>query len=95
MAITLNDINFARVSKLGTGQSVAMVRKSGMSESNMNSLISQTSDSATIADALGVVNALEIDWNGAELGNTYDGISRINTTGELIKVLQMQFHSLV
>ena len=35
-----------------------------------------------------IINAVEIDWNGAELGNTYDGISRINTTGDLIKVLQ-------
>jgi hypothetical protein len=35
-----------------------------------------------------IVNAVEIDWNGAELGSTYDGISRINTTGELIKVIQ-------
>ena len=35
-----------------------------------------------------IINAVEIDWNGAELGNTYDRISRINTTGELIKVVQ-------
>ena len=93
MAITLNNINFARVSKLGTGQSVAMIRKSGMSESAMSSIIGQSSDSATIADALGVVNALEIDWNGAQLSlpeelNLGTTIT-INTTGQLLAAIKV------
>lgn len=83
MAITLNNINFARVSKLGTGTSIPFVRKSGMSESAMSTIISQSSDSATIADALGVINALEIDWNGATLDSTV-----INTTGDLLNYIK-------
>ena len=34
------------------------------------------------------VNALEIDWNGAELVNSDNSISRINTTSDLIKIIK-------
>lgn len=89
MAITLNNINFTRVSKLGTGTSLPFIRKSGMSETAMNTIIDQSSDSATTADALGVVNAVEIDWNGAELGTINDiNLGTINTTGDLLNAIK-------
>jgi len=65
MSIRLNDINFTRISNLGTGTSIPLVRKSGMTESNISTIVTNVSDSAELADAIGVVPALEIDWNGA------------------------------
>ena len=89
MAITLNNINFTRVSKLGVGSPITMVRKAGMSETAMNTIIGQSSDSATTADALGVVNAVEIDWNGAELGTINDiNLGTIYTTGDLLNAIK-------
>ena len=34
-------------------------------------------------DIVHLINAVEIDWNGADLGNSY----QINTTGELLSYL--------
>ena len=80
MAITLNNIEFNRTSNIGTGTAIALVRKTDMTESVMNNFISNISDSAQLASALGAVNALNIDWNGAQL----DSQTTINTTGELL-----------
>ena len=86
MAITLNNINFTRTSTLGTGADIELVRKSGMVESLMNDMASNISDSAELASAIGAVQGLEIDWNGAQIelnGTLYT----INTTGELISLI--------
>lgn len=88
MAITLNNIDFSRTTNLGTGTSIPLVRKSGMSESVMNTMISQITDSSQLASAIGAVNALNIDWNGAQVKLGSDTAARtINTTGDLLKAI--------
>lgn len=60
-----------------------------MTESNMSTLVSNVSDSAELANAIGVVSALEIDWNGAQVSLKNDLEPRtINTTGDLLKAVQ-------
>ena len=94
MAITLNNINFIRTSNLGSGTSIPVVRKSGMTESNMSNMISQISDSGELASALGAVHALEIDWNGAQWeSESPSEPTVINTTGDLIKTINNSLYS--
>ena len=80
--ITQNGIHFNVQNNLLTGESLAGVN------GKIYSLINPYNDLEDGDNISTLINAVEIDWNGAELGNTYDGISRINTTGDLIKVIQ-------
>ena len=73
MAITQNGIIFNNTSKIGTGTAIKLLKNGAAADM-----------SADIADENGgklpsKVNAVEIDWNRAQLGTT-----TINTTGELL-----------
>ena len=86
MAIIQNNVTFARVNNIGNGTPIPNIKKGSVS--NMTDDINDNISSEEFANTYGAVQSLNIDWNGAELGSTYDGISRINTTGDLIMVLQ-------
>ena len=86
MAITQNNVTFTRTNNIGKGTYIKYLLNGTIND--MTEDINDSISSEEFANSYGAVQSLNIDWNGAELGNTYDGISKINTTGELIKVLQ-------
>jgi len=78
MAITLNDqIQFSNITVSGKNMG-AVIAKSVYKDTSGNSIDDEYE--GQIQKPSPVINAVDIDWNGAEIGGRI-----INSTGELLK----------
>ena len=78
MAITQNSIVFSNTNKIGKGTGIPLL-KNGQ-ESDMNADIADNISSEEFADIYGSIQSLNINWNGAEIGEN----KTLNTTGEVL-----------
>ena len=88
MSVTLNNIEFINISSLDkTSSKFAFVNKSGVSSTAFTNL-APTSTTEQYLSRYALVNGLQIDWNGAQLKNGSTVKATLNTTGEMLSILQ-------
>ena len=77
MAITLNGIVFNNTSKIGTGTAIKLLKNGAAGDMAADIADGITGDQ--FANNYGAVQSLNINWNGAQLGD-----KTLNTTGEVL-----------
>ena len=79
MSVTINNIEFKNISGLDKQSSkAAFVNKTGVSSTVFTNMAPSSTPEQYIS-RYALVNGLQIDWNGAQLGD-----KTLNTTGEVL-----------
>lgn len=87
MAIQIGNITFNNVDTVGNGSSASNIVKSGKNVDSFNNFNNNVNNgkatTAQFAKALGVLDAVSINWNGAIVSG-----QELNTTGEVLSKLK-------